>query len=393
MGMNRRIFSRILAGITVLLALLLYSCSLGGSAESDSSAEYDYYMEAEEPAAAARGMVSESLADQAALKASPEDIANAGEPGASPEQPVPERKRVYNGSAGLVVDSTEETRVFLEELAVDSGGYVESSYATYVVIRVPVEKFSRVFETVLDLGRLEFSRIETIDVTEAFADLERLLSTARETRERLYVLLERSTDPAERARILREIGRLTEEITSLEQQMELMELRISMSRITVQLIPRTPVNTSKEDIPFRWIAYLDPLTPAGSRIRAKVDLEMGPEWAVFSKDAVYMAENGERSHISISTIENSPRGDADFWGRALAHHLAPYYAEVEEKQIAFGNSVVHGVELTSKDREPFRYFVGIVPDGWNLHVIEIFSPDAEVGLEPVYTAMNRGGLR
>ncbi len=371
----------------VFISLVLISCSMGYEG-AVAAPEYDY--QESEDSSRTVGMASKSAVSDA-YEAEPVMFDDGN--GASEAKPTSERKRVYNGSAGIVVDNIDDTRYFLEELANNSGGYVESSFSDYVVLRVPAEMFSEIFEQVLSAGKLEYSRVETLDVTEAFSDIERLLNTARETRERLYILLERSSDAEERARILREIGRLTEEISSLEQQLKLLESRISLSRISIQLIPRSPMNTSREDIPFSWIASLDPLVPAGFGMRAKVKLDLGSEWAVFSKDTIYMAENGNRDHLSISTIKNAPHGDGVFWSQALMHHLSPYYAAVEELEIEFGSRTVRGVELVSKDRTPFRYFVGVVPDGRFLHVIEIFSPDSAGGFDSLYQAMKEGELK
>jgi len=308
-------------------------------------------------------------------------------------EPAAQRKRVYNGSAGLVVEDPEESRGELEDLARDSGGYIESSYSEYVVLRVPADRFDVVFERVLTLGRVEYSRVETWDVTEAFADIEQRLDTAEETRRRLYVLLERSTDPTERARILREIGRLTEEIESLKQQMALMEQRISFSRISIQLIPRIQGEVSRNQIPFDWIAWLDPLSPAGDRLRAKVVVDFGESFAVFSKDAFFLAENPEGLQIIMSTVDNTPRGDNAFWQRALAFHLESFYASLDERSVDFGELSCDGVELVSKDREPYRYFVGIIADGRRLHIVEIFSPNDDVDFQPLYRALSEGVIR
>jgi len=336
-------------------------------------------------------------------KAETSDMNGSLEPAPSPDesagvpntgQAVEEsRKRIYNGSAGIIVEDTEETRTNLETLTIDAGGYVESSYSDYMELRIPAELFSDFFNMVLSLGKIEYSRVQTRDVTDAFADIQRRLSTAEETRSRLYILLEKSTDPKERAQILREIGRLTEEIESLKQQTAIMESRIAFSRITVQLIPRIQGDYSRGDIPFPWIAYLDPLYPAGDKIKARVSLDPGMNYAVFTRDSVYMAEDSNGTQILISTVPNSPLGDAQFWQRALVFHLSPYYAELNERSLSFGDKELLGVELTSKDREPFKYFVGVVIDGKNLHIVEIFSPEAGRKFGVLYKAFAQGELK
>ncbi len=380
--MNRK---RAIRVAVLFLAVLLTSCAARSGNEA-------YYEESDDSGAS----------NMARREASSVDIAGEPAPLVSsttesvplPEEtPVENRKRIYNGSAGIVVEDPEETRTALEDLTTESGGYVESSYSDYMELRVPAEVFNDFFQMVLTLGRVEYSRVETRDVTDAFADIQRRLATAEETRSRLYVLLERSTDPGERAQILREIGRLTEEIESLKQQTAIMESRIAFSRITVQLIPRLQGDYSRGDIPFPWIAELDPLYPAGDRVRGKVSLDPGSDFAVFSRDSVYMAEDSNGTQIVVSTVPNSPRGDAMFWQRALVYHLGPFYAELTEKALSFGDRELLGVELVSKDRKPFKYFVGVIADGRNLYVVEIFSSKERRKFGSLYQAFAEGELR
>ena len=202
-------------------------------------------------------------------------------------QPLPSeahpRKRIYNGSAGLIVEDQEKTRKLLEDMAVGMNGYVEQSYIDYLVLRIPADLFDEAFVQILELGTVKYQSVETRDVTDQYADIQARLTTAEATRERLYTLLEKSTDPEERARILREIGRLTEEIESIKQQVQIMESRIAFSRITVELIPRLQEEVSRDAIPFGWIESLNPLNPVSDKLTARIDLDPGMDFAVFAK--------------------------------------------------------------------------------------------------------------
>lgn len=371
--------------IVLFVSFLLTSCAA-------SSRNHPYYSEAE-PAAVPEESRDLAMPVKSAVAGTAVENDSPGEPGEPEESGGEGRKRIYNGSTGIVVENPEETRSELENRTLESGGYVESSYSDYMELRVPAEVFDTFFQMVLSLGKVEYSRVETRDVTEAFADIQRRLATAEETRSRLYTLLEKSSDPGERAKILKEIGRLTEEIESLKQQTAIMESRIAFSRISVQLISRIQGDYSRGDIPFPWIAALDPLYPAGEKLRARVSLDPGSEFAVFSKDSIYMAEDSAGTQILISTVPNTPRGDSRFWQRALSFHLGPFYAQLEEKNLKFGEKDLRGVELISKDREPFRYFIAVIADGRNLHVLEIFSPDAEGDFSTLYEALARGELK
>jgi hypothetical protein len=370
-----------------LVVLALTSCM--GMAEADYETEYAQ----EAPMSGARSEKSAPAPSAAAdeVMFGEEVLDDRDESGI--EQPREERKRIFNGAAGIIVEDVEDTRDQLEQMAQEAGGYVESSYSDYVVLRVPAELFDEIFDTILELGDVEYSRVETWDVTEAFEDTSRRLSTAEETRSRLYVLLERSTDPTERARILREISRLTEEIELLKQQITLMESRIALSRITIQLIPRIVGDFARADIPFRWIADLNPLTPAGSRLNGRVSLELDRRFAVFTKESVFTAESSDGVMVFISTLDNSPRGDNEFWQKALIHHLSPFYKTAMPREIKIGKTKVLGVEFLSKDREPFKYFVGVSVDRRKLHVVEIFSPSGDEDFSSLYDAFAEGELK
>jgi hypothetical protein len=96
------------------------------------------------------------------------------------------KKHVYFGYARLVVNSLLDTRNAISKLAEESGGYIEASYDTQVIIRIPKDKFNEIFASLLALGEVDDKKIETYDVTEYFQDLEMRLSVAERTRGRLF---------------------------------------------------------------------------------------------------------------------------------------------------------------------------------------------------------------
>ena len=312
-------------------------------------------------------------------------------------QPLPSeahpRKRIYNGSAGLIVEDQEKTRKLLEDMAVGMNGYVEQSYIDYLILRIPADLFDEAFVQILELGTVKYQSVETRDVTDQYADIQARLTTAEATRERLYTLLEKSTDPEERARILREIGRLTEEIESIKQQVQIMESRIAFSRITVELIPRLQEEVSRDAIPFGWIESLNPLNPVSDKLTARIDLDPGMDFAVFAKENIYLAEDALGTSISISSVENSPRGDSTFWQKALIHYLGGYYASYTKQDLTFGDKSLRGVEFVSKETTPYRYFIGIVVEKEELHIVEIFSPRGESSFSDFYNALAEGECR
>jgi hypothetical protein len=363
-----------------ILVLLAGCYGLGGMSEREAPSEYFKAGAAEEAPAQPRsapapqpsvradlGMAQPSL--MAAETTSPESFRL--------EEQAGERKRVFSGFCTLLVDNVEKTRTEIADLAEDSGGYVETVAERTVVIRVPAERFDEIFAVVLGFGEVSHKSIETYDVTEFFRDQEVRLEIARKTRGRLYSLLEKTTDVEERLEILREIKRLTEEVERIERSLELLQRRINLSRITVELTPRLPsTGYDRSSIPFDWIANLNPLYPSLRNPKGRVELDLSEEFAVFTEESAFRAESAEGTRIRIGSARNHPRGDTEFWGKALAYHLSPYYKSAEELDLGPFKAVL----FTSKDPKPFSYLVAVAaqdegkirPD---LVILEIFFPD------------------
>jgi hypothetical protein len=359
---------------------MFFSCDqIGGLKMYKEDAYYDDEGEEYE----ADVFADEAPAPEMSKRAAPAEAGSMDtETGLAPEsesvqEPSPvrdDRKRVYSGYAGILVDSVEKGREVLFAIAENSGGYVESVYENRVVIRVPAPSFDSVFEDVQKLGTVLEKREETYDVTEQFRDLETRLELLEQTRSRLYVLLERTSDLEERLKILREIRRLTEQIESLRGNLRLLEEQIAFSRITVELVPRLVYEDEmREQIPFGWIAELDPLYVSLMKLKGSMELELGEEFAVFKREDSFRAESADGVRVRAGTASNDPRGDDDFWKRALLFHLSPYYRSVEELDAG----PFKGVLLESKDRDPFYYLVGVHVKGRKIHVVEAFFPVEE----------------
>jgi len=287
---------------------------------------------------------------------------------------IEERKRVYSGYAKIRVDSVEKRKNELFRIAERSGGYVESALNNTVVIRVPAESFKEIFQMILDLGEVLEKREETFDVTEYFRDLETRISILRQTRTRLYALLEKTSDVEERVKILREISRLTEQIEIIEGNLRMIEEQIAFSRITLELVSRLPhEEQQRERIPFSWIAELDPLYVSIPDLKGSVELDLGENFAVFTKDDAFRAESPGGIRVRVGTTQNSPEGNNDFWQGALSYHLAPYYRSTEKVEAG----QISAVFFTSKDAKPFFYLVGVKVVKKRIYVVEAFFPDEE----------------
>ena len=369
---------RIFLSFVILSAWVLASCG-----------SYEMAKGALRPEPAGKALAppqAERQADRAASKTSAEspsepaatgaDFGGSGKddtPAAVP-QPKDKRARIYSGFCRLIVDEIEQAKKDLESLAVGSGGYVEAVNGAVVTLRVPAARFAETFTAVQKLGEVAHKVIETYDVSDTLRDQETRLRLAERARERLYQLLERSSDVKERLAILREIKRLTEEIEQVRLSLELLKNQIAYSRITVELIPRQPQGGERRaGIPFPWVAALNPLYPSLSRSAGKAVPVLSDDFAVFRKETSFRAESPEGTRVRLGGTGNTPQGDETFWQKALIFHLGPQYRKAEP----LASGAFRGVLFTSKDSQPYAYLVAVRVSKKKLIVLEAFFPDEE----------------
>ncbi len=382
--------TRLLAGLLVIGAVLvLGSCfSMGGMAESAAYAD-DGYIEYDEGgfgavADSALPMVAaERSAPAGSVPASPADMDIAQTTGgampaelpAEPDAEEPsERLRVYSADLDLVVANVAESRDEIIGIVETAGGYVESSRADYLVVRVPAERFDPILDAIEDTGEVRSRAVRTSDVTDQFFDLERRLRISEASRERLLQLLEQAEDPDERVAILRDIRRLTEEIEQLRSALGSLDQLIRFSRITIQLISRIQVSQiARREIPFWWIAALSPLEFTTSAAGSDILITPDESFAVFDSGPWLFAEAADGTQFRAGAVTNEPFGDEAFWQSALIYHLAPFYRSAEPAE----SGEYRGVLLESKDTAPFYYLVLVRSRDDDLIVVEAFFPTSD----------------
>lgn len=361
--------STVRAAAVLLLALLVAGCgSLGGRGEAGAPSmameKSDLVMaEAGEPAPApmAAGSVSRDRTAQ------PPAVVQNAEPA-----PAAKRLRVYTGFLELVVNEVERAREAVIQTAGQLGGHVESTTEEYVVVRIPAARLEEAMQIVTGLGQVTTRTIETADVTDQYADLGRRIEIARHTRDRLYTLLDRTTDVEERVSILREIRRLTEQIEGMSSALTLLAGQIELSRLTVHLVSRIEAgDPGARRIPFPWIAYLDPLHPSGGPSQSPITVGLPDEYAVFQSGKRVQAEAADGTRIAVGVVTNVPAGTTVFWRDALRFHLADLYRALEP--VTAG--AFEGAVFESKDIVPFHYLVAVAVRGGEIVVAEVFFPD------------------
>lgn len=175
--------------------------------------------------------------------------------------PLQQRVVVYNATFHIVVQSVEDALRGMEQIAAQAGGYVQQIRNDMITIRVPAPQYSAAVEHVAGLGQVSDRKLETIDVTDEYVDLQVRLENARNVRKRLEALLEKAENVEAALEVERELGRVTGEIERLEAQLELLKKRVAYSTITVQferVARQGEAIRGFRQLPFHWLRELDP---------------------------------------------------------------------------------------------------------------------------------------
>jgi len=144
--------------------------------------------------------------------------------------------------------------------------------------------------------------------------------------------------------------------------------------MTVEAEPRQPRTTSPVDelAAFRWIHELSPFSRSVAIRGDTLELEAPKDMVVLEDDVndVWSAESADGAVMWTSKRTNEPRGDTAFWLSALKARLAREYPSIDELRI--GNFAF--VRLSD---EKYRYLVGVMADGDDVQVVEIYYPSPE----------------
>jgi hypothetical protein len=196
-----------------------------------------------------------------------------------------ERLLVRNGQAEVRVDSFDEARRRLTRAAERDGGFVSDTsqqvHTRYnqswttgeVVLRVPSENFTAVFEAAKGVGEVQSASVETTDVTDRVVDLRARLENLRAERERLRTLYEDAEDTESVLQVQRRLSDVQGEIERTEAQLRNLENRVAFSTIRVRLAEPEP-DPGPAAVPDRWYdtplasAFLESLSGVVTVVRA-----------------------------------------------------------------------------------------------------------------------------
>ncbi|MFA5853850.1 MAG: DUF4349 domain-containing protein [Patescibacteria group bacterium] len=197
-----------------------------------------------------------------------------------------DQKIIKTGALELLVDDVSNTAAKIGGIAVDRGGYVQSSsiteggngtYYGNIVVRVPVEKFE---STMADLrGLATLVRNESSngqDVTEQYTDLEAQLRNAKAQEETYLEVLKQARSVEDILKVQERLGSIRAQIESLQGRIQYLTNTTSLSTISVSLSEEPVVRAPTKE--FRPVTIIK--TAFQTLVVVVQDLIAGLIWLV-----------------------------------------------------------------------------------------------------------------
>lgn len=183
------------------------------------------------------------------LSAPPGDSEADGRAG----DPTPGRKLTRRAWLGFRVDDEDEIPAkvgTLKRLVESHQGYLAHEHQSGATVRVPAAELDAFLEALIaGQGELLERRVEVLDVTRSYVDLESRLGSAKKTRARLEALLERAQDVEDVLSIEKELGRITAEVEAMEAQLRTLSQEVALATVEIQF------RTESSPGPVGWLFY------------------------------------------------------------------------------------------------------------------------------------------
>lgn len=156
-----------------------------------------------------------------------------------------DQKIVKNGYLRMVVEKVADAAADVAKIAVERGGFVQSSsvtergdgsYGGDVSVRVPVAKFEETMSAIKGLATLVKHETATgQDVTEQYTDLEAQLRNAKAQEEVYLEILKQARTVEDILKVQERLGSIRSVIESYEGRLKYLENTTSYSTISVSL--------------------------------------------------------------------------------------------------------------------------------------------------------------
>lgn len=387
-GVKTRLFSMKKAIYTslILFVFILTQTACSSFSKKGRSADYGGHAELEESAemvmddeAEGQGYMPTPVSDKAYSRA---ESRNSSRPLLSvrkkvaARQGLAARKIYYDGKVRLEVASPWETLDRLVEEVKGLGGYVESRKKSRVVLRVPVKKFTQVYQKALKMGVVLERSIEAHDITKQFQDMELRKKHLKISLDKFYSLLKSAKSSSEKIAILKEITRLKESLRYMEAALARLSKMARFSKLTVV------AESGRRDIAsanrhtfraFRWIRSINPNKRKLAEKGAKLEPELPADFVEVKRKRHWEAQTSGKSSFWASKHKNKLKAGSDYWLKTMEHMLKEQYSSVERYQE--GN--LRGLRLENGIGSKFSYHINILATEDSLFLFESSFPTLE----------------
>jgi anti-sigma factor RsiW len=179
--------------------------------------------------------------------AADETISQSEDPSASPSAvgPTANRKLIRNATAELEVASFDESVQKITAYAAEEKGYVATTNSEKqangklrgeIVVKVLPDGLDRFLGKLRGIGELKNQALTTEDVTKSYFDTESRLKNARLMEQRLIEILKtKSKDVADLLEVEKELGRVREQIETMQGELKFMDSQVAFATVTITL--------------------------------------------------------------------------------------------------------------------------------------------------------------
>ncbi len=290
---------------------------------------------------------------------------------AEPEDSAAEQV-VYLGYLRLRVRRRMPTMDAITATVRKAGGYIERMGSQTIVVRIPAKDFEATMATFAALGDVLARRIQALDVSAQFTDLDARLAVATEARDRLLALLETQRDVNERLRIVQEIKRLSERIEALESTLGTLHNLVAYYTITLDLVATEHQGrATSHQSPFPWVRGLVAHRITLWQGKNAVALPVARGFVRFDKAKSWHARAADTAMIRAARLTNEPEGNTAFWSAAVSYELN---GRGEIKLGEGEEGAVHWSVWRNRDVQPRVWLVAVRVEGDKLLVAEGFFP-------------------
>jgi hypothetical protein len=166
-----------------------------------------------------------------------------------------DRKIIKDGYISFETTDLEKTKEFITQKVSTLKGYISndkindySDKLEYnITIRIPAKNFELLLENVSKHAtKLERKSIHARDVTEEFIDIESRINTKKELENRYKEILKQANKVQEILSIEKEIGKLREEIESMEGRLNYLKDKVAFSKLDVVFFKTKPQTSNNE---------------------------------------------------------------------------------------------------------------------------------------------------